>query len=111
MEHNLILSTDSYKASHWQQYPPKTEFVLSYFESRGGKFDEVVFFSLQYTLKRFFVGKVVTEETILEAKEYIDAHLGEGAFNEAGWRLLLERYNGHLPLRIKAVKEGQLGHC
>jgi nicotinamide phosphoribosyltransferase len=106
MNHNFILLADSYKVGHYKQYPPKTEFVLSYFESRGGKFDEVTFFSLQHSLKRFFVGKVITEEIIVEAKEYIDAHLGEGAFNEAGWRLLLERHGGRLPLRIKAVPEG-----
>ena len=35
---NLLLRTDSYKVTHWRQYPPKTEFVYSYFESRGGKF-------------------------------------------------------------------------
>ena len=39
---NIVLATDSYKTSHWRQYPPDTEYVYSYFESRGGKFDEVV---------------------------------------------------------------------
>ena len=33
---NLLLCTDSYKTSHWKQYPPGTEYVYSYFESRGG---------------------------------------------------------------------------
>lgn len=28
-----------------------------YFESRGGKYDEVVFFGLQYFLKRYLQGK------------------------------------------------------
>ena len=28
-----------------------------YFESRGGKFDEVVFFGLQYFMKRYLQGK------------------------------------------------------
>ena len=40
IENNLILLTDSYKVSHHVQYPPKTSYVYSYFESRGGKFDE-----------------------------------------------------------------------
>ena len=47
---NLLLCTDSYKTSHWKQYPPGTEYVYSYFESRGGKFDEVTFFGLQYII-------------------------------------------------------------
>jgi len=32
---NIILTSDSYKISHWKQYPPGTEYVYSYFESRG----------------------------------------------------------------------------
>ena len=32
-----ILDTDSYKLSHWVQYPPGLTEMISYFESRGGK--------------------------------------------------------------------------
>lgn len=32
---NLILNTDSYKASHWLQYPPNTEYISYYIEARG----------------------------------------------------------------------------
>lgn len=46
---NLILMTDSYKASHFVQYPPKTTLVHSYIEARSGKMD-VLFFGLQYLL-------------------------------------------------------------
>ena len=49
---NILLQTDSYKVTHWRQYPPGTQSVYSYFESRGGKFHDVVFFGLQYYLKR-----------------------------------------------------------
>ena len=43
---NFILNTDSYKTSHWLQYPPNTEYVSSYIEARGGSsgFDNVLFF-------------------------------------------------------------------
>ena len=33
---NIILLTDSYKLSHYKQYPEGTENVYSYFESRVG---------------------------------------------------------------------------
>ena len=33
---NIIMLSDSYKCSHYRQYPPKTTTVYSYFESRGG---------------------------------------------------------------------------
>lgn len=103
---NIMLLTDSYKASHAPQYPPKTQFVYSYFESRGGEFSEVVFVGLQYFLKRYLEGKVVTDEKIAEAKDFWDKHLGPGVFNEDGWRYILETYDGHLPVEIKAVPEG-----
>ena len=38
-EINRIIDTDSYKASHWLQYPPKTTLVHSYLESRGSERD------------------------------------------------------------------------
>jgi bifunctional NMN adenylyltransferase/nudix hydrolase len=47
LRHNLILDTDSYKLSHFLQYPPGTEGVNCYIEPRGGKLDDVVFFGLQ----------------------------------------------------------------
>ena len=50
---NIILATDSYKLTHWKQYPENTTNVYSYFESRGGEFDSTVFFGLQYYLKRY----------------------------------------------------------
>ena len=50
---NIILATDSYKLTHWRQYPPDTEVVYSYFESRAGaKFPYTVFFGLQYAQVR-----------------------------------------------------------
>lgn len=72
------------------QYPPKTELVYSYFESRGGKFEEIVFFGLQYILKRWLVGVVVTEKKIEEAKQIYQAHFKKDYFNESGWRYIIE---------------------
>ena len=53
---NLLLLTDSYKISHHKQYPPHTQQVFSYFESRGGEFPYTVFFGLQYLLKKYLRG-------------------------------------------------------
>lgn len=108
---NILLCADSYKISHHLQYPPDTRKVYSYFESRGGKFDKVLFFGLQYILKKWLVGKVVTEEKIQVAKSTFKEHFGQDFFNEEGWRYILEKHGGHLPLRIKAVAEGTLVPC
>ena len=65
---NIILNSDSYKYSQFNQYPPKTEFVYSYIESRGGKWTDTVFFGLQMFLKEY-LAKPITKEDIDEAVE------------------------------------------
>jgi len=104
---NIILLTDSYKQSHHKMYPDNTDIVYSYFESRNGaKYDTTIFFGLQYLIKKYLVGRVVTEEKIEEAKELINSHLGPNIFNEEMWLYILDRYDGYLPITIKAVPEG-----
>ena len=105
---NIVLKTDSYKLNHWNQYPKGTEYVYSYFESRGGaKWDTTVFFGLQYLLKSNLVGAVVTREKIEEAARLCKAHFGgDSYFNRAGWEFILNQCGGKLPIRIKAISEG-----
>ena len=38
MNKNLILATDSYKQSHFKQYPEKMTYMHDYIESRGGMY-------------------------------------------------------------------------
>ncbi|CAG0879525.1 unnamed protein product [Darwinula stevensoni] len=80
--------------------------MYSYFESRGEKFPSTVF-GLQYNLKRWMVGQVLTRERIEEARDFYRMHLGSEFFNERGWLRILEaKHEGRIPLRIKAVPEG-----
>ncbi len=105
---NVVLLTDSYKVSHYKQYPPGSEFVYSYFESRGGAFPEVVFFGLQYYLKRYLQGAVVTREKIDEADELLALHFGKKVLNRAGWEHILNEHGGRLPIVIYAAPEGSV---
>src|SRR6202012_4004875 len=102
---NLILNTDSYKASHWLQYPPGTEKTFFYVESRGGQYDSTVFFGLQAILKEY-LSRTVTHDDVDEACDFFAAH-GEPS-NEAGWRRIVDVHGGKLPLRIRAVPEGSV---
>lgn len=104
MRTNIILNTDSYKASHWLQYPPGTEYVYSYIESRGGLYDKTLFFGLQAFLKEYLVGSVVTQEDIEEAEAFYAVH-GE-PFNKEGWQYIVDWHEGELPVRIEALAEG-----
>lgn len=107
---NIILLTDSYKLSHYKQYPEGTEKVYSYFESRSGsEYPETVFFGLQYFIRRYLTGRVVTQDKINQAENFARMHMGvDGTFNREGWQYILDKYNGRLPVRIKAVREGTL---
>jgi nicotinamide phosphoribosyltransferase len=100
---NLILMTDSYKASHFKQYPAGTEAMFSYLESRGGEYDRTLFFGLQYLLKEF-LWNPITHEDVDEAKTFFAAH--GTPFPEAGWRRIVDVHRGRLPVRIRAVAEG-----
>lgn len=104
---NLLKLTDSYKFCHWRCYPPGTQRVFSYFESRGGWFDKVTFFGLQMLLERL-EGEVVTTEKINDAENLVNAHMGPGVFNRAGWEYIRDVHNGKLPVIIKAVPEGAI---
>lgn len=103
MDTNLILNVDSYKASHYLQYPPQTSHVSSYIESRGGDYEELVFFGLQAFIKEYLT-KPITKEQIDQAEEIILAH--GLPFNRQGWEYILHKHDGYLPLAIEAIPEG-----
>lgn len=105
MLNNILLNTDSYKSSHYKQYPPGTTGVFSYIESRGGKYPATVFFGLQAFLKEY-LSKPITQEMIEEADAFWKAH-GE-PFNREGWEYILTKHNGFMPVVIRAVPEGKV---
>jgi len=102
---NIILNTDSYKSSHYLQYPPKSEYVSSYIEARGGDYNKTLFFGLQAFIKEYLL-TAFTQNDIDEAKAIMTAH--GLPFNEKDWQYILDEYNGFLPIEISAVKEGML---
>lgn len=106
MRKNPLLRTDSYKLTHYKQYPKDAQIVYSYLESRGGDFPETVFFGLQYYLQEYMQGRVFNMPDIHNAREFAKEHFGVDQFNFDGWVRLFNKYGGKLPLRIRAVPEG-----
>jgi len=102
---NLILNTDSYKASHFLQYPPGTEEISSYVESRGGRFAHTLFFGLQAFIKQYLLNPV-TYDDVGEAEELLTSH--GLPFNQPGWLKIVNEHGGHLPIEIGAVEEGEV---
>ena len=102
---NLILNVDSYKASHYEQYPPNVLIMNSYIESRGGRWSHVVFFGLQMFLKEY-LSKPITIFDIDEAEKVWSAH--GLPFNRSDWEYIVDTHGGYLPLEIEAVAEGSI---
>ena len=104
LKDNLIDDTDSYKGGHWQQMPPGTTSMFSYFESRGSKlYSRCVFFGLQYLLKKYLTHRI-KDWMVDETAEFLK---GQGLpFNEKGWLRISRDLGGLLPVRIRAVPEG-----
>jgi nicotinamide phosphoribosyltransferase len=111
LEPNLITLADAYKYGHCVNYPDKLTKLVSYLESRGGKFEETVMFGLQYIIKKYLVGNVLSKEMIEEADQKLN---GEGGvfttpvFPKQQWLDLLEAYDGAIPVEIRAVAEGEV---
>jgi nicotinamide phosphoribosyltransferase len=107
---NLILNTDSYKASHFLQYPPRTELINSYIEARGVSNDFVfvnstVFFGLQMFIKKH-LQVPITMKDLREARDICAMH--GVPFNEQGWEYIINEHGGYLPIRIWAIPEGSV---
>ena len=69
-------------------------------------FEQTLFFGLQYYLLEYLSGSVVTEEDVLEARDFVDRHIAPGVFNFNGWMHIVRDLGGKLPVVIKAVAEG-----
>ncbi|UTS52104.1 nicotinamide phosphoribosyltransferase [Synechococcus phage BUCT-ZZ01] len=105
MKQNILLCTDSYYYSHFLQYPPGTTSMYAYLESRGGRYDEIVFFGLQYIIKEY-LSKPFTRADIEEAADI--ALLHGVPFNREEFEYILNNYNGYFPVTIKALPEGTI---
>lgn len=103
MQRSILIDVDSYKVSMWKQYPPGTDYIYSYIESRGGVYDKTLFFGLQAFI-RDRLKKPITQEEIDLADRFWTAH-GE-PFNRAGWEHILKKHGGVLPVEVSSLDEG-----
>ncbi|AGI11736.1 nicotinamide phosphoribosyl transferase [Bacillus phage vB_BanS-Tsamsa] len=111
------LLCDFYKVSHRVQYPENTQVIYSTFTPRSNKYfpvaDKVVFFGLQSFIKKFLIDHFNTyffrrskTDVIAEYERYIHYTLGVENVDTTHIKELWEL--GHLPIEIKALKEGTL---
>lgn len=101
----LITNTDSYKFSHFNQYPEGTQQVYSYMEARGGEYKDIIFFGLAPYLETLNRNKDIwislDDLSKLSKKHGVP-------FNFEGWKNIIEEYENTLPIEIYAVPEGSI---
>ncbi|MCD0464619.1 nicotinate phosphoribosyltransferase [Flavobacterium sp. ENC] len=111
---NPLLLTDGYKVDHRRQYPIGTTLVYSNWTPRKSRIegvDEVVFFGLQYFIKKYIIHdfeayffKQPKEEVVKKYARRINNYLGE---NLVGTKHIEDLHDlGYIPMVFKALPEG-----
>lgn len=111
---NPLTLTDGYKLDHRRQYPAQTEVVYSNWtarKSRRNDIQEVVFFGLQYFIKKYLLEefeqnffKKPKHEILYTYARRVNNYLGE---NQVGIEHIGALHDlGYLPICIKALPEG-----
>lgn len=108
-KYGVVCDTDSYKLGHHAQYPAGATRMCSYIESRGGKYDEVLFFGLQFIIKEYFMQKL-THAQVDNMIAFEKMHMMENITGdlEIALRRVVDVYGGNIPIRIRAVEEGHI---
>ncbi len=108
------LNEDAYKIDHRRQYPSNSQLVFSNFTARGSRVegvDKVIFFGLQYFIKKYLIDEwndnffnVDVEEVVAKYNRRVRNYLGPNLIGDQHIRELHSL--GYLPLEIRAVPEG-----
>lgn len=104
---NIILDIDSYKNDHGRMLPQDTQYIFSTIVPRkSNKYTSFVkAMGHQYAVKKYFTQKVEAwmideAETELQEQGFL--------FDRKRWQYILDKYDGYLPLEIRAVPEGMI---
>lgn len=111
---NPILLTDGYKLDHRRQYPKGTTMVYSNWTPRRSRIEgveEVVFFGLQYFLKKYVLEdferhffQQPKERVLAQYQRRVNCYLGE---NSVGIQHIADLHDlGYIPMVFKAIPEG-----
>ena len=105
LNENPLLMCDSYKISHFNQYPQGIEHVYSYIAPRGGS-NPIPVIGI-HDFCDLLDHKNLNRWNISELKDIAEQH--GMPFNNEGWSALLKKYKGiGFPLRVMGIPEGTL---
>ncbi len=111
---NPLKLTDGYKVDHRRQYPENTTLVYSNWTPRKSRIegiDEVVFFGLQYFIKKYILDEFQINffdkpkaEIVKQYEKRINNYLGP---NAVGTKHIEDLHDlGYVPMVLKALPEG-----
>jgi nicotinamide phosphoribosyltransferase len=104
---NFILACDSYKVGHWQELPPGT--LKSYaviVPRKPSKYATEIVAMGQTYVANFLSTVRITQDMVNEAE--IEVNQQGYEFNREGWEIIVNEFNGALPLAVYAVEEGRI---
>jgi nicotinamide phosphoribosyltransferase len=102
---NLISNTDSFKHGQCTMYPPGTEALSSYIESRGGIYPATMFIGLQAFLREYLCNPITIDD--VDDAQFLSEEQGV-PFHREGWLGILRDHDGFFPVEIEAVPEGSV---
>lgn len=105
---SIIFTTDSYKFSHFEQYPEDAEYIEDYIGPRWnatGIQSKMIFFGLMSPIMKYLSRPITRDE--IDAGELF-AELHGVPFNKSGWEFILNQCNGYIPVEIRAIPEGSV---
>lgn len=104
-ESNFCLLCDSYKLHHYQEYPEDTRAIYSTVVPRKpSEYTDEIVAAGQTFAAAFLAGVRITQAMIDEAE--IEVNQMGYEFNREGWEIILNEFEGRLPLRVMGVEEG-----
>lgn len=108
-KYGTINDSDSYKLTHAPQYPRNADMMVSYFESRGGYTDSVLWFGIRLLVKEYLLQRLTQEQVdnmIAWATEHMNGNMADDL--KIALDAVVNELDGKLPIRIRAAKEGML---
>ena len=113
---NPAVMADSYKASHYLQYPP-AQLMVAYAEFRS-PFDHdltdtrFVWYGIRYVVEHY-IQRQWTVEDVGDAARFYSTHNAGGTampFPRELFLRFIQQHNGWFPVRIESLPEGTVAH-
>lgn len=106
-KYGVVGDTDSYKLTHAPQYPKGATKMISYFESRGGEYDKIVWFGLEMLCQEYMLQRLTQEQAdnmVAWAEEHMMGNITDHL--KIALNAVVQELGGRLPIKIRAAKEG-----